>query len=587
MESKNAGGMGARPNLARSVTKQVASESLLFAAHWFGARRFDKPKERKKDLAARSGTVSMPNSPPTAVPPTLTRGFTSRMVPESLREEVMLNFLKKHKPPARSGTFSQTLMRGFTRSASQPPSMDQGGSSTTLGAMPKGGSSFSLGGGDAPTTRVQDVIVEGDEEDDDWETLRSTSKVLPSNISRPSQRNDDTGLDGMLHATVSGSLAVEQLLWQFKPIFTISQLVLAFGAWALLPLFNPDSANDARSGSAGLESLWPGDTAFLLQRDCTDLRYQLVGRLVGWLVGCAERFPLERDGVNEQTRIDRAAAGLRAKGGDGALLDAAGGWEEFIHSHAVLLIYIYILYCCGFRGHDHHGRCHGTLESIHPESTAAVFLRDRVRPIMEKLVRMRKKVGPCLIPLMLFAVLLLLLGLCAALWALLRAVFKGREVSISMFNAKEDNRPAPAPRSTGPGGGGGGGKSRGKGRKRVPGDDRGMGRSFDRGPPSRAEFGSERPRLELKPRSKPMPGDANYREELIRQRLRGLGQLLQLGQAVFRIHLHMTSATTMTVPKLGNVSDDSPPRGAAFGSARPVNDRYKTTRADADDNWRR
>lgn len=119
------------------------------------------------------------------------------------------------------------------------------------------------------------------------------------------------------------------------------------------------------------------------------------------------------------------------------------------------------------------------------------------------------------------------------------AVFKGREVTISMFNAKEDNRPAPAPRSSGPGGGGGG-KSRGKG------DDRGAGRSFrdDRGPPSRAEFGSERPRLELKPRSKPMPGDANYRE-------------------------------------------DSPPRGAAFGSARPVNDRYKTTRADADDNWRR
>lgn len=93
-----------------------------------------------------------------------------------------------------------------------------------------------------------------------------------------------------------------------------------------------------------------------------------MGKAVG-----AERFPLERDGVNEQTRIDRAAAGLRAKGGDGALLDAAG--------------------------------------------IAAAFA---VRPIMEKLVRMRKKVGPCLIPLMLFAVLLLLLGLCAALWALLR-----------------------------------------------------------------------------------------------------------------------------------------------------------------------
>lgn len=111
-----------------------------------------------------------------------------------------------------------------------------------------------------------------------------------------------------------------------------------------------------------------------------------MGKAVG-----AERFPLERDGVNEQTRIDRAAAALRAKGGDGALLDAAGIAAAF----AAMTIMV-----------DATGHWNPFIP--------------KVRPIMEKLVRMRKKVGPCLIPLMLFAVLLLLLGLCAALWALLR-----------------------------------------------------------------------------------------------------------------------------------------------------------------------
>jgi len=128
------------------------------------------------------------------------------------------------------------------------------------------------------------------------------------------------------------------------------------------------------------------------------------------------------------------------------------------------------------------------------------------------------------------------------------AVFKGREISISMFNAKEDNRPAPA--SRGGGGVSAGGGGRGPGGRGGKGDDRGERRPFrdERGPPSRAEFGTERPRLELKPRSKPMPGDPTYRE-------------------------------------------DSPPRqfgrSDPFGGARPVNDRYRTTRADADDNWRR
>jgi len=103
-----------------------------------------------------------------------------------------------------------------------------------------------------------------------------------------------------------------------------------------------------------------------------------LGKAVG-----AERFPLERDGVNEQTRIDRAA--------DGALLDAAGIAAAF----AAMTIMV-----------DATGHWNPFIP--------------KVRPIMEKLVRMRKKVGPCLIPLMLFAVLLLLLGLCAALWALLR-----------------------------------------------------------------------------------------------------------------------------------------------------------------------
>lgn len=121
------------------------------------------------------------------------------------------------------------------------------------------------------------------------------------------------------------------------------------------------------------------------------------------------------------------------------------------------------------------------------------------------------------------------------------AVFKGREITVSIMT-KEDNKPEPARRlgsSGGAPGAGGGGKGMGKSR----GDDRGMGRREDRGPPSRAEFGSERPRLELKPRSKPMPGDAGYQE-------------------------------------------DSPPRASGrpdpFGGAR-----YRTTRADADDNWRR
>eukprot|EP00931_Biecheleriopsis_adriatica_P067822 TRINITY_DN41890_c0_g1_i1.p1 TRINITY_DN41890_c0_g1~~TRINITY_DN41890_c0_g1_i1.p1 ORF type:complete len:817 (-),score=193.94 TRINITY_DN41890_c0_g1_i1:58-2298(-) len=113
------------------------------------------------------------------------------------------------------------------------------------------------------------------------------------------------------------------------------------------------------------------------------------------------------------------------------------------------------------------------------------------------------------------------------------AVFKGREIMISL-PSKEDNRPS---------GGGGGGGRMGGGKGGGRGDDRG--RRDERPPPSRAEFGTERPRLELKPRSKPMPGEPGYREE----RVEG--------------------------------------RSNPFGNAMPRDDRYKSTRADADDNWRR
>jgi len=126
------------------------------------------------------------------------------------------------------------------------------------------------------------------------------------------------------------------------------------------------------------------------------------------------------------------------------------------------------------------------------------------------------------------------------------AIFKGREVIIAI-PTKEDFRSPPS-RGGGSGGGGSGGGS-GKGGRDS--DDRGKGRGREeRQPPSRAEFGSERPMLNLKPRSKPAPGEPGYQE----------------------------------APDAGKASGRSNP----FGAARPVaDDRYKNTRADADSNWRR
>lgn len=132
------------------------------------------------------------------------------------------------------------------------------------------------------------------------------------------------------------------------------------------------------------------------------------------------------------------------------------------------------------------------------------------------------------------------------------ALFKGREITVELYNGVD--KPA-----TGGGGGSGGGSERsrdrpdrgfggggGKGKGGKGGKDRGG--YNDREPPSRAEFGSERPRLQLKPRSVPMGEDrpGGYDE-----RPRDSG------------------------------------RPDPFGGARPRDDRFKATRADNDDNWRR
>lgn len=140
------------------------------------------------------------------------------------------------------------------------------------------------------------------------------------------------------------------------------------------------------------------------------------------------------------------------------------------------------------------------------------------------------------------------------------SVFKNREVSVELPSDKPADRPTVAA-----GGAGGGGKGRGKGRGKGGAPDRGAfgdreregagmgGRSErnEREPPSRSEFGSERPRLALKPRSIPLPGEPGYREEQ---------------------------------PQRGAPSG---PRPDPFSGARPREDRFKPTRADGDDNWRR
>jgi len=95
-------------------------------------------------------------------------------------------------------------------------------------------------------------------------------------------------------------------------------------------------------------------------------------------------------------------------------------------------------------------------------------------------------------------------------------------------------------------GGGKGGLGRGR-----PG---GLGGGPEREPPSREEFGSERVKLQLKPRSVPVPDQD--------------GQTAQ------------AEGMQPRAPS-GNIRPDP------FGGARPRDERYKPTRADSDDNWRR
>jgi len=103
-------------------------------------------------------------------------------------------------------------------------------------------------------------------------------------------------------------------------------------------------------------------------------------------------------------------------------------------------------------------------------------------------------------------------------------------------------------------------KGGGKGKRD---NDRG-GRFDDREPPSREEFGSERPRLQLKPRSVPVDRDRDgYAADPPPRREQGRDQ----GREPER-------------REQGNRSDP-------FGGARPRDDRFKATRADEDSNWRR
>lgn len=79
-------------------------------------------------------------------------------------------------------------------------------------------------------------------------------------------------LEKAVSAQVSGPAAVEGLLWQNWPLFILLECVAVFLSWCLLPYL---SAGDERGVGSGLESVWPGRTGFMLQRDCEDARLEL------------------------------------------------------------------------------------------------------------------------------------------------------------------------------------------------------------------------------------------------------------------------------------------------------------------------
>lgn len=143
-------------------------------------------------------------------------------------------------------------------------------------------------------------------------------------------------------------------------------------------------------------------------------------------------------------------------------------------------------------------------------------------------------------------------------------IFRGREMTIELNDGKTPPSSAGGGGGGGKGGGGrrddrdrgerrdkgGGGKGGGKGGGRRDGGYN------DRDPPSREEFGSERPRLQLKARSVPID-ETGYGERPDDRR----------GQP----------------PRDAEQAERADP----FGGAKPRDDRFKATRADEDSNWRR
>jgi len=143
------------------------------------------------------------------------------------------------------------------------------------------------------------------------------------------------------------------------------------------------------------------------------------------------------------------------------------------------------------------------------------------------------------------------------------AIFKGRELNLEIAGKNDDKRVDPTPERRGgdrdrdrPGKGGGRGAG---GRGLAAGGGGGRGYS-NREPPSREEFGSERPKLQLKPRS--VTADDEHHSE-------GVGD-------------RTSEPMLARQPSSGSGGKSDP-----FGGARPRDERFKPTRADHDDNWRR
>jgi len=154
--------------------------------------------------------------------------------------------------------------------------------------------------------------------------------------------------------------------------------------------------------------------------------------------------------------------------------------------------------------------------------------------------------------------------------------FRGREITVELYHPSM----ATAPSSGGASGGRrdgdrdrrdkGGGKGGGKGKR-----DGGF--SIDRDPPSRSEFGSERPRLNLKPRTERTEQGEDGGGPPPRS---GFGGRFDDDRGGGYENRDTEQRSSRSDPFGGARSDP-------FGGARPRDDRFKATRADSDDNWRR